>query len=154
MAYRVVTACSLCGTDIGCAIVLRTRYAMCGTELAYGATRVRVYQRRRYVVCGTGIAYGAAMLRGVRYCQRWVTMDMLIAKTQVNSHTLPQVLSPLLLHFGWALSGTGAAYWHRLLRICYAMCGTETGYAATRLCACGKVVAPYPPTHSLCDVRY
>eukprot|EP00961_Rhodomonas_salina_P156524 2107788-Rhodomonas_salina.2 len=94
------------GTDV--AYLLRTRYAMCGTDLLYAATRAFPYGRstlppsappapiRLHAMSGTAIAYAATtMLREVQY-QAELEIYATRGATSGRRWTLNRLLTPAL----------------------------------------------------------
>eukprot|EP00961_Rhodomonas_salina_P238427 3222487-Rhodomonas_salina.1 len=131
---------------------LRTRYGMCGTELAYGATRSPgpAYYRRSGVLRSRALAAYAPAARSPVLTWRMVPFQ--IAKIGKWGWYYPSTG----LGVCYAVSSTEIAYhalWPlvltqpMLLRVCYAMSGTERGYAAIRCLVLTEAVL-------LCDVWY
>eukprot|EP00961_Rhodomonas_salina_P041637 560421-Rhodomonas_salina.2 len=134
-----------CGTLFG--VFLCPRYAMSGTEIAYGATRgcvpgppsqlpylVSPYALRvSYAMSGSDIAYDASSLRS---CYAVSGTDLAYGATRPE--LLRQYLRMLQLEYQrcstslracYAMSDTGLRA--MLLRACYAITGTDDAYGAT-----------------------
>eukprot|EP00961_Rhodomonas_salina_P256293 3463619-Rhodomonas_salina.3 len=107
---------ALSGTEL---VVLRARYAVSGTDIAYGTA----WLHARYAVSGTGIAYGAVCLLRSRYAMPGTDIADALCYQEGRCRA-EEVLMPIFLRLRYAMSGTDVAPSVRLyvaLRACYAL---------------------------------
>eukprot|EP00961_Rhodomonas_salina_P086780 1166948-Rhodomonas_salina.2 len=115
------------GTDIlyGANILLRSWYAMSGTETACGATRG--YRSTHHARRGWEVPRYAIALRA-RYAMSGTDRRYAATRIMLN---FPKYHSPTVLRACYAVSGTDRGY--AASRVCcYAGCGTDVGHAAIR----------------------
>eukprot|EP00961_Rhodomonas_salina_P008125 110245-Rhodomonas_salina.1 len=118
-------------------MLLRARCAVSRTEIAYGMPCARMLLRARYADCGTERAYAATRSTAQRSTARSAALSAYALATRCPVVT--RVLPALEKQVSYALSAyaparRGAVLTSRmLLRSCCARCGTELAYAATLL---------------------
>eukprot|EP00961_Rhodomonas_salina_P294652 3934767-Rhodomonas_salina.6 len=116
------------GTELAYAAI-GSRYPMIGTKLAYAATGTR------YLMIGTELV-DAATVRSC--CSR--SKAGISARYSAKSNPKPRIPGANSTEKAPSTGTARAAIW---LRACYAMSGTDIGYAAT-----------HGTTPLLCDVQY
>eukprot|EP00961_Rhodomonas_salina_P304196 3941518-Rhodomonas_salina.2 len=97
-------------------------YAMFGTDIAYSALSIRVC----YAMCGTDIAYSAIGLTRFLCNVRGTGTAYGAMGTGIRSYRLTTYAAMRFVVLTWAM----------LLRIRYAIPGTEVAYGANRIRAC------------------
>eukprot|EP00961_Rhodomonas_salina_P184883 2496092-Rhodomonas_salina.2 len=123
---------TLSGTELACATCIPRSYTLSGTGLACGTMRYlhnavlccvvlrcRTGLALSYESCGTELAYGATT--GPQ------------AETVMRRYHPRYAATPALCDARYHIPHAAASAYRMLLRLCYAMPGTDVPYAATRL---------------------
>eukprot|EP00961_Rhodomonas_salina_P018006 242128-Rhodomonas_salina.5 len=141
--------------SVCCAMFLRACHAMSGTEIAYGATRAavcRLYAATPGLERDPDYPWHAHVAGHAPYLPtRWPIISAGPAGGEG--------VRGILLRLCYALSGTDKAYGAILLRLCYALSGTDIAYGVpdiaygTSCCAISGTDIAYPAI-VLCNARY
>eukprot|EP00961_Rhodomonas_salina_P255354 3451114-Rhodomonas_salina.4 len=126
---------------------------MSGTHQAHGASLLRA----RYAMSGTHLAYGMVPENCLPLPPKLPCTDTACGAARRDTQYYPVLTWRMALQ-GCATLGTDLAYATTSLRACYAMSGADLAYGATR--SAGQALTPtangvwYLPTRFLRDVRY
>eukprot|EP00961_Rhodomonas_salina_P149228 2008393-Rhodomonas_salina.3 len=135
----------MCGTDVRCALVRPGwSYEMGGTDVG-----VVYYQGKKVVLLAATLR--PETMYGQTNC--WVLARYLLRAPGTDEGYCPTCCP--VLTYGVTLCHVLSST--MMFRLCYAVSGTETGYAATRCCRTRRMEVASPPmvpTDALRDVRY